>query len=429
MPAVVLVGAQWGDEGKGKNVDVLSSKARWVVRFQGGNNAGHTLVVGGKKTVLHVLPSGVLREDVRNAIGSGVVVDPAVLGEELDALAAQGCVVGPDRLRIDRSAVAILPLHCALDRARERAKGDAKIGTTGRGIGPAYEDRAARRAVLLADLVDAGRLERKLSAWLDEKGPLLRAHGEEVPPLAELVATCRGHGERLEPFLDDVGARLAEALDAGERVLFEGAQGALLDVAHGTVPYVTSSHTTAGAACIGTGIGPTRIDRVVGVVKAYTTRVGAGPFPTELNDALGEHLRTTGAEFGATTGRPRRCGWLDLFALAYTVRLNGISQILLNKLDVLTGMSEVALCVGYERDGERLRDFPHLAEDLTGVTPIYDWMPGWREDVRAARTLEELPENARAYIDRIASVLGVQIATISVGPGREETIALRGPWP
>ena len=429
MSAVIVVGAQWGDEGKGKIIDVLASDAHWVVRFQGGNNAGHTLVVNGHKRVLHLLPSGILHGDVICGIGPGVVLDPEVLLKELDALAESGIHVPPERLRVSDAVPIILPWHRDIDRAREARLGDGKIGTTGKGIGPCYEDATGRRAIVARDLTDRVRLKMALERVAPDVTQILASFGQPEPDWAAIETQYAALGQKLLPFLDDVGARVDEALLAGHKVLLEGAQGTLLDVRHGTYPFVTSSATVAGGACTGLGIGPTRINRVVGVVKAYATRVGSGPFPTELLDATGQRLRDIGREYGSTTGRPRRCGWLDLVALKHAVRLNGLDGMFLNKIDVMSGLDKVALCVGYTMDGAPIRDFPSHAMDLARAEPVYEWMDGWAEDISGCRTWDSLPATTRAYIARVEAFTGIGCDLISVGPDREESIVVRGTWP
>ncbi len=429
MPAIVLVGAQWGDEGKGKITDVLAAEADQVVRFQGGNNAGHTIVVNGEQRILHMIPSGILHGNTVCAIASGVVLDPFVLFEEIDALAASGTPVSCERLRISRGATIILPLHREIDRLREEARGDTRLGTTLRGVGPAYEDTHGRVSVTVADLCDRDRLAARLVVVAREKEPLLAALGGEIPDWDALADSLAVLGERIRPYVDQVGARVRQALAAGGRVLFEGAQGTMLDVKHGSYPYVTSSHTTAGAACTGTGIGPTAIDRVVGVAKAYTTRVGGGPMPTELVESTGDHLREVGREYGATTGRPRRCGWLDLPALRYAVAINGIDGIFLTKLDVFSGLDSVRVCTAYRVDGEEVTDFPHLADDLARVEPVWAELPGWHEPLGDERAFHELPARARDYIRYVARALEVAVVGVSVGPAREQILFLEDVWP
>lgn len=429
MSNIVVVGAQWGDEGKGKVVDRYGARADWVVRYQGGNNAGHTLVVDGKTTVLSLVPSGILHEGTRCAIGNGVVVDPKVLLEEIEALRARG-VEAKGRLFVSLGAHLIMPYHRRLDLAREAKRGVDKIGTTGRGIGPAYEDKIARRGVRVADLYDQNRVEALVQNRLLELNAILIANGDTPygdAEIRELVAACTAYGERLRPYVGNVGEMLWRDVQAKKSVLFEGAQGALLDVDHGTYPFVTSSNTVASNAATGCGLGPRAIDRVVGIMKAYTTRVGAGPFPTELDDALGDRLRKTGHEFGAVTGRPRRCGWLDFVALRYAVRICGIQLLAITKLDVLAGIDPIRFCVGYELEGERLATYPDNVHDLGRVRPIYEEMPGFGA-LGDKRTLADLPTAARAYLDRIAEELGVGTALVSVGPGRGEDIEVVDPF-
>ena len=413
MKNAVVVGTQWGDEGKGKIVDVLSENVDAVVRFQGGNNAGHTIVVGGSKVVFHLLPSGILRPGCICAIGNGVVVDPRVLLAELASLDERGIPTGT--LRISRDAHVILPYHCALDQAREVAKGAGAIGTTGRGIGPTYEDKVARRGIVIGDLLDRDRLREKLKRVLPNKTrQLVEWHGKRPVAIDELVAQYGSFGEQLASYVGDVGQELAQLSAAGGRILFEGAQGTFLDVDHGTYPYVTSSNTLAGAASIGTGLGPGMLDGVVGIAKAYTTRVGAGPFPTEVEGAVGERLRRVGHEFGATTGRPRRCGWFDAALVRRAARLNGTTELALTKLDVLSGLDEILICRDYAGGFTR---------DLDGVEPVWEVMPGWSEDISTVRAVEDLPEACRAYVDQIEALVGTPIRMLSVGPDRDQTLA------
>ncbi len=429
MTNVVVVGAQWGDEGKGKVVDRYGERADWVIRYQGGNNAGHTLVVHGKTTVLHLVPSGILQERSRCAIGSGVVIDPKVLVAELDTLAAEG-VKFEGRLLISAGAHLIMPYHQRLDLARERFRGVDKIGTTGRGIGPAYEDKIARRGVRVADLYEPDRLRALVEARLLELNAILVANGDPVyraEEVSTLIDAALSYGARLKPYVGNVGETLDRAAQAGQRLLFEGAQGALLDIDHGTYPYVTSSNTVASNAATGSGVGSHRIGAVVGLLKAYTTRVGSGPFPTELTDELGEHLRQAGHEFGATTGRPRRTGWLDLVALRYARRVSGIGLLAITKLDVLANVDPIKVCVAYELDGERLTTFPDNVHDLARVRPVYASYAGF-SDVRGHRSLETLPKPARVYLDMIAEALESRIALVSLGPGRGEDIELVDPF-
>ena len=422
MPNVVCVGAQWGDEGKGKVVDRLAPHADLVVRFQGGPNAGHTLVVEGRTTILHLIPSGILVPGTLNVIGPGVVVDPEVLLEELAGLQTSGVAIGRERLRISDRAHVILPVHRALDRAREDASG-RRIGTTGRGIGPVYESRVSRTGVRVCDLLEPEHLRERLQAALHERSFLLeKLYGQPPTDVDALHARCVEWGEKLAPYVDDVGVLIDRALRDDRSVLFEGAQGTLLDVDHGTYPFVTSSTTLAGGACAGAGIGPTRIDHVLGITKAYTTRVGSGPFPTEDHGPAGEHLGTVGAEFGATTGRKRRCGWLDLVVLRHAVRVNGITGLALLKLDVLTGLDEVKVCVGYRVGGKELPEFPASPRVLDACEPVYETHPGWSEPIDGARRVEDLPAAARAYVEMIESALEVPAHLIGVGPERDATI-------
>ncbi|MEQ1571162.1 MAG: adenylosuccinate synthase [Myxococcota bacterium] len=418
MPNVVVVGTQWGDEGKGKVVDVLSRNADAVVRFQGGNNAGHTLVVDGEKVVLHLLPSGILRPKCVCVIGNGVVVDPGVLLQEIASLEGRGRVVSHDQLVLSAHAHVIMPYHLALDRLREGALGARKIGTTGRGIGPCYEDKVARRGVLVADLLHPERLAARLSETLPWKNrEITEWFGGEPLDLASIVASYAAFGERLRPFVRDATVVLHQVMRRGGSVLFEGAQATFLDVDHGTYPHVTSSNTVAGAACAGAGIGPTAVDEVVGVAKAYATRVGSGVFPTEMLEPKASEVQQRGGEFGATTGRPRRCGWFDAPLVRHAVRLNGIGRLALTKLDVLSGEPEIPVCVGYE--GVERDDFP---SSLDGVVPIYEVLPGWTEPLSGCRSLSELPGNCLRYVTRLEELVGVPIELVSVGADREHTI-------
>ncbi|MEX0959759.1 MAG: adenylosuccinate synthase [Burkholderiales bacterium] len=425
---VVVVGTQWGDEGKGKVVDWLTDHAQGVVRFQGGHNAGHTLVIGGKKTVLHLIPSGILRPGVRCYIGNGVVVSPQALLEELGTLEAAGIEV-QGRLAISEACPLILPYHVAVDRARETAKGDGKIGTTGRGIGPAYEDKVARRAIRLQDLFHRERFAAKLGEVLDYHNFVLKSFFKTQPvdfqrTLDETLALA----ERLRPMVADVPRMLFEAGRRGENLLFEGAQGTLLDVDHGTYPYVTSSNCVAGAAAAGSGVGPQALQYVLGITKAYTTRVGGGPFPTELDDDIGRHLATRGNEFGATTGRARRCGWFDAAALKRSIQINGVSGLCVTKLDVLDGVEALQVAVGYRIGAQELDILPAGAELLAQCEPVYEEMPGWKDSTVGIRKRQDLPQAARNYLDRIAEICEVPVDLISTGPDREETIVLRHPF-
>jgi adenylosuccinate synthase len=429
MPNVVVVGAQWGDEGKGKIVDIYTRQADAVVRFQGGNNAGHTLVVGGEKVVLHLIPSGILHEGKTCCIGNGVVVDPGVLLEEIDGLRLRGKFPREDALVISEGAHVILPYHNRIDIARELRAGAQKIGTTGRGIGPCYEDKAARRGVRMGDLVRPEGLRERLRDLVEEKNALLTGYLGAEPLDFEVVhGDLLRQADRLRPHVADVSSRIHGWMDEGKNILFEGAQGTLLDVDHGTYPFVTSSNTVAGAACTGAGLGPRQIDAVVGITKAYCTRVGSGPFPTELHDATGEFLRTQGGEFGATTGRPRRCGWLDLVVLRTACRLNGLSGLAVTKLDVLKGMPEVKVCVAYRLDGGLVDRVPTRADDFARCEPVYETLPGWSEDISGCKTWGDLPANARRFLGFVEERAGCKVVLASVGPGREETIELEDPF-
>jgi len=424
MPAIVLVGAQWGDEGKGKATDLLGGRVDYVVRYQGGNNAGHTVVVGDEHYALHLLPSGILTPGCTPVIGNGVVIDPGVLLAEMDALAARG--VDVSRLLISANAHLITPYHTALDKVTERFLGDRRIGTTGRGIGPAYGDKVARLGIRVQDLFDPSILRQKVDAALRDKNQLLvKVFNRRGLDAGVIVAEYLRYAQRLAPHVVDTSAVLNEALDAGRLVLLEGSQGTLLDVDHGSYPFVTSSNPTAGGACVGSGIGPTRITQVVGILKAYTTRVGSGPFPTELLDADGERLRTIGAERGVTTGRPRRCGWFDAVIARYAVRVNGLTDLFVSKLDVLTGFERIPVCVAYEVDGERWDSMPLTQTQFHHATPVYEYLPGWTQDLSGARTLADLPSAARAYLDMVEERSGAPIAAVGVGPGRDQTLQLR----
>jgi adenylosuccinate synthase len=425
MPAIVLVGAQWGDEGKGKATDLLGGRVQWVVRYQGGNNAGHTVVTpDGERFALHLIPSGILTPNTVSVIGNGVVVDPGVLIGEMDGLIARG--VDVSNLKLSADAHLIMPHHRALDKVTERYLGKARIGTTGRGIGPAYGDKLARIGIRVADLLDPGILRRKLDVVLGEKNQILVKVYNRKAIDAELVAQeYLRYAERLAPHIADTRLLLNQALERGETILLEGSQGTLLDVDHGTYPFVTSSNPTAGGACAGSGIGPTRITKVIGILKAYTTRVGSGPFPTELNDEYGERLRKIGGEVGVTTGRNRRTGWFDAVIARYATRVNGLTDIFLTKLDVLSGLDKVPICVAYDVDGERVDDMPMTQTGFHHATPIYEYLDGWWEDLSKVRTFSELPKNAQTYVQRIEELSGTQISVIGVGPGREENVVVR----
>ena len=423
MSAVVIVGAQWGDEGKGKIVDIYTEHADMVVRFGGGPNAGHTLVVGNDKLIVRLIPSGILRPETTCVLGQGMVIDPQSLVTELDELEKRGHI-RPDKLLVSDRAHAILPYHVVVDGLREQGKG--AIGTTKRGVGPCYEDKAARRGIVLGALRDLPRLERLVGTALEGWKPVIAALGGTAPSVDEVMSRIRPLADRIVPMLVDSSRIVERAVSEKKKVLFEGAQGTLLDVDHGTYPYVTSSSATAGGACVGTGVGPTRIDAVIGLVKAYCTRVGGGPFPTELNDATGERLRKAGDEFGSVTGRPRRTGWLDIPALKYAARINGLDGIALTKLDVLTGHDELQVCVAYKTQGGETTEFPF--DDLDRAVPVYRAFPGWKEDLATARKLEDLPEAARSYVRFIEEQSGVPIVLVSVGYRRADTIVLKDPF-
>jgi adenylosuccinate synthase len=424
MPAIVIVGAQWGDEGKGKATDLLGDDVDYVVRYQGGNNAGHTVVIGEESYALHLLPSGVLSRNAVPVIGNGVVIDPAVLLEEIDGLAARG--VSCDRLLISANAHLIMPHHIALDKVTERHLGSSRIGTTGRGIGPTYSDKAARMGIRMQDLFDPGILRQKLELALREKNQVLtKVYNRRTIDADVVVREFLGYGERLGRYVADTGLILNEALDQDKVVLLEGAQATLLDVDHGTYPFVTSSSPTAGGACAGSGLGPTRIDRVIGILKAYTTRVGAGPFPTELTDAQGEWLRKTGGEYGVTTGRARRTGWFDAVIARYSTRVNGMSDYFITKLDVLSGLEQVPVCVAYEVNGRRQDEMPMTQTEFHHATPVYEYLDGWFEDISGAKDLADLPANARAYLAALESMIGAPISAVGVGPRRDQTLQLR----
>ena len=426
--SVVILGSQWGDEGKGKIVDMLMEQASVVVRFQGGHNAGHTLVIDGQKTILRLIPSGILHAHAHCLIGNGVVVSPTALLEEIEELERRGVPV-TERLRISEACVLILPYHVALDRAREQARGKAAIGTTGRGIGPAYEDKVARRAIRFDDLFDEKRLSARLEEVLSYHNFVLQHyHGQEPIEQAALFDDLQRMTPKLKPMRADVSALLSSYRKEGRNIMFEGAQGTMLDIDHGTYPYVTSSNTTAGAASVGSGYGPRHLNYVLGVAKAYTTRVGSGPFPTELQDEVGKHLATRGNEFGSVTGRPRRCGWLDMVVLRRAIELNSFSGLCITKLDVLDGLPTVKICVGYRLNGNECLFPPLEAEVLAQCEPIYEELPGWQESTASIRRFSDLPENAQKYLVHVESLAGVPIDIISTGPDRKDTIVLRHPY-
>ncbi|HXG25514.1 MAG TPA: adenylosuccinate synthase [Candidatus Binatia bacterium] len=420
MPASVIVGLQWGDEGKGKTTDFLAEQVAMVVRYQGGDNAGHTVVKGDEVLKLHLVPSGVLYPHITSVIGNGVVVNPRTLIDELDMLAARGIDVR--RVRVSRSAHVIMPYHVALDRANEARLDGAKVGTTGRGIGPTYGDRAWRLGLRMGDLLDREVLRARLANVLPDKNVLLRSMGAGGFDLDELVDLAAGWGERLADHLDDTTWLVQAALARGEHVLLEGAQGTLLDLDHGSYPYVTSSNAVAGGATTGGGIGPLQVDEVMGVMKAYATRVGAGPFPTELDDEIGQRIRERGHEVGTTTGRPRRVGWFDAVPTRYAVAVNSVSSIMLNKLDILSGLETIPLCVAYQVEGRRVDRWPSSAEILARAVPVYERFPGWEEPIHDVRSLAGLPENARRYVTALEELAGVPIVLVSVGPERTQTI-------
>jgi adenylosuccinate synthase len=424
MPAIVLVGAQWGDEGKGKATDLLGDRVDYVVRYQGGNNAGHTVVIGDESYALHLLPSGVLSPKVTPVIGNGVVIDPEVLLAEIDGLTERG--VSCDRLLISANAHLIMPHHRALDKVTERYLGSARIGTTGRGIGPTYGDKVARTGIRVQDLFDPGILEQKLNLVLMEKNQVLtKVYNRRGIDAAAVVAEYLGYGERMRSYVADTALVLNRALDDDRTVLLEGAQATMLDVDHGTYPFVTSSSPTTGGACAGSGIGPTRITKVIGIVKAYTTRVGAGPFPTELLDEQGEWLRTAGGEYGVTTGRPRRTGWFDAVIARYATRVNGITDYFITKLDVLSGLEKVPVCVAYDVAGTRHDEIPMTQTEFHHATPVYEYFDGWWEDLSGVRDFAGLPRNAQAYVRAVEEIIGAPVAAIGTGPRRDQTLQLR----
>ena len=430
MSSVVVVGAQWGDEGKGKIVDLLTRYADYVVRFQGGNNAGHTLVVEGKKFVFHIIPSGILYEEKMCMIGNGVIIDPGVLLSEIDKLAQQGLTVSPDRLMISERAHLIMPYHASLDQAKEAALADAhKIGTTGRGIGPCYMDKVGRVGIKAGDLLDDGLFRDKLKVAVEEKNFLLTERYKVAPvDFDEIYRLFQGYAEKLSPFYGNVSVALDTARKSNKNILFEGAQGTQLDIDHGTYPFVTSSNTIAGNACNGAGFGPAHIDAVIGIMKAYTTRVGAGPFPTELNDATGSQLQEKGFEFGATTGRRRRCGWLDAVVVNDATRLNGLTGLAITKLDVLSGQKELKIATSYGLNGATHSAMPANITEASSVVPAYESLAGWQEDITAVRQYDDLPQEAKDYIRRVEDITGVAAQIVSVGPDRAETLLLANPF-
>lgn len=428
MANIVIIGTQWGDEGKGKIVDLLAADADMVVRFQGGNNAGHTMVVNGKQFISHLVPSGILQNKIC-IIGNGMVVDPEVLLNEIEYLKKNHIDIGPKNLKISERAHLIMPYHKQIDMAREQKQGDKKIGTTGRGIGPAYEDKAARRGLRFVDLLEPEIFSENLRMILEEKNFYL-SHYLKAQPLdfTQIQDKYLKYGEIFSPYIANVSLLIHEAIQQGKQVLFEGAQGTHLDIDQGTYPFVTSSNTLSGNACCGSGIGPKDISEVIGIVKAYTTRVGQGPFPTELTDSIGDRIQKKGAEFGATTGRKRRCGWLDAITLKNAVRLNGITGFAITKLDVLGGLETIKICIGYEYQGVFRDDFPTSIHVLSNCRPIYETLPGWSEDISSVRSYEDLPQHTKIYLRRIEEITGVPNRIISVGPGRDQTIVIKNPF-
>ncbi len=421
MPGTLVVGSQWGDEGKGKVIDVLCAKSHLVVRYQGGPNAGHTLVVDGKKTVLHLIPSGILHNHIQCLIANGVVVDPFTIHQEIQGLKNNGYLMDNRQLRISDHCTMILPYHRALDAAREEAKGKLKIGTTGKGVGPAYEDRAARKALVFKDLFSRN-LKEKIEIAIAEKNVLLKHYGKAEQNATEIYNQLQEIIPQLEPFrVADTSLLIHEAQEAKKNILFEGAQGTMLDILHGTYPYVTSSNTIAGSCFTGSGIGPKSVDKVIAITKAYATRVGSGPFPTELEDETGEFLQKEGNEFGSTTGRARRCGWLDLVALRYSYRVNGVSETAMMKLDCLSKLENIGICTSYRYKGIELKDFPSDLEILENLEPVYEYLPGWQEDIGGVKRFSDLPENCKRYIQRIEEETATPVRFVSVGPGREQS--------
>jgi adenylosuccinate synthase len=424
MTAIALLGAQWGDEGKGKATDLLGEKVDYVVRYQGGNNAGHTVVIRDQKYALHLLPSGILSPGVIPVIGNGVVIDPSVLFEEIKGLGERG--IDTSKLRISYNAHLITPYHRTIDKVSERFLGNSKIGTTGRGIGPAYADKINRIGIRVQDLFDPSILRQKVEGALRDKNQvLIKVFNRKGLEVDEVVDEYLRYAALFKPYVDDTSLLLNRALDQGSNILLEGSQGTLLDVDHGTYPFVTSSNPTAGGACTGSGIGPTRISRVIGIIKAYTTRVGSGPFPTELFDDDGEKLRSIGGEVGVTTGRARRCGWYDALIARYAVRVNGLTDLFLTKLDVLTGWEKIPVCVAYEVDGKRIEELPASQSDFHHAKPVYEYLPGWSEDISAAKSLDQLPANARAYVNYLEEISGAPVSAVGVGQERDQTIVVR----
>ncbi len=429
MSNTIVVGTQWGDEGKGKIVDLLTEHMDVVVRYQGGNNAGHTVVVDGEKFILHLIPSGILHEGIKCLIGNGVVVDLEVIIGEIENLKAKGVPIGPENLKISERAHIIMPYHRILDRGFEEVRGKNKIGTTGRGIGPCYEDKVGRRGLRMIDLLFMDSLPEKIENSLVEKNFLIKNRlGLEPLSSETILQDLIKHADYLRPFIGNVSIEIDRALRENKNILFEGAQGTHLDIDHGTYPYVTSSNPVAGTVCAGAGIGPTRIDNVLGIAKAYVTRVGGGPFPTELKDSIGEHLQKKGVEYGSTTGRPRRCGWFDMVVLKEAIRINGLDFLAITKLDVLTGLDTIKICIGYELDGEKIDYMPADIRLLEKCRPIFEELSGWNEDISSVKTINDLPDSARRYLERIEELSGVPLAIISVGSARDQTIIVKEDW-
>jgi len=425
---IVIIGTQWGDEGKGKVVDLLSETADYVVRFQGGNNAGHTMVVKGEQFISHLVPSGILQKK-KCFIGNGLVVDPKVLADEIDYLSGKGIDISPEKLRISEKAHIIMPYHKSLDHVRELKKGDKKIGTTGRGIGPCYEDKSSRRGIRFFELLDADSFSERVKSVLEEKNFSLEHYFKAEPLDAdEIIESYLELGKKLGPHISNVSLELNEGMRSGKQILFEGAQGTYLDIDHGTYPFVTSSNTVSGNACCGSGVGPNAINGVIGIVKAYTTRVGAGPFPTELHDEIGDAIQKKGVEFGATTGRKRRCGWMDMVMIRNSVRLNGLTGLAITKLDVLGGLDEIKICTGYTYKNQVIDYFPTDLSVLEQCIPVYESIKGWEEDISTIRAFDQLPKNAIAYLKRLEKLSETPIQIVSVGPGRDETILLSDPF-
>ncbi|WP_291569083.1 MULTISPECIES: adenylosuccinate synthase [unclassified Clostridium] len=427
MSSFVVLGAQWGDEGKGKITDYLAEKADVVVRFQGGNNAGHTVEVGDKQYKLHLIPSGILYKEKLNIIGNGVVVDPEALFKEIEYLEGLGENITPNKLIVSDRAQVIMPYHKVLDKLKEEARGKNDIGTTRKGIGPCYSDKVDRNGIRVCDLVKPEVLKTKLEEYLPNKNKAItKLYGGEALKLEEVYAKYLDYGKRLKPYVQDTSVRIFDAIKENKKVLFEGAQGTLLDIDFGSYPYVTSSNTTAGGVCVGTGIGPTMINSAVGVVKAYTTRVGKGPFPTELNDKVGDWIREKGHEYGTTTGRSRRCGWLDLVILKTAARVSGLTSFAVTKIDTLAGLEKLKICVGYKFEDKIIDYFPASLEDLAKCEPIYEEFDGWDDSIADARTYQELPENAKVYLKRVEEFTGVRTSIVSVGPRRDQTMVVNG---